>query len=192
MKLKILTFALLSFLISGFAFGQSKLNIAYVNMGKAINMSEEGQKSRKFLEAQANQTRTQLKAKEQEIRQKQAELKSSLMLSPEAKTQKEREIIQMSRALKQEVNKVQKSFMREEKKYTKKIFEDLKKIVDQIAKKKNYDLVLEYGIKQTILFSKFQLNDITDIVVSEYNNLNAPELHGVSLSMILDLLIEKY
>lgn len=173
MKLKILTFTLLSFLVSGLAFGQAKLNIAYVNMGKAINISEEGKKSRKFLEAQANQTRTQLQAKEQEILKKREELKNSMMLSPEAKAQKEKEIIQMSRALKMEVNKVQKSFMQEEKKYTKRIFEDLKKIVDQVAKKKNYDLVLEYGVKQTILFSKFQLNDITDVVVSEYNKLQA-------------------
>lgn len=169
MKLKILTFLLFSFLLSGVTQAKSQLNIAYVNMGKAINMSEEGKKSRKFLEAQASQTRTQLKAKEQEILKKQEELKSSLMLSPEAKGQKEREIIQMSRALKREVNSVQQSFMQEEKKYTQKIFQDLKKVVDQIAKKKKYDLVLEYGIKQTILFSKFQLNDITDLVVSEYN-----------------------
>lgn len=171
MKFKFFIFAILSLLISGYAFGQVNLNVAYINMGKAINMSEEGQQSRKFLEAQASQTRAQLKAKEQEILKKQEELKNSLMLSPEAKAQKEKEIVQMSRDLKQEVNKVQKSFMQDEKNYTQRIFEGLKKIVDRIAKEKNYDLVLEYGVTQTILYSKFQINDITDLVVSEYNKL---------------------
>ena len=150
-------------------FAADQLKIAYVNLNKAINMSNEGKRSKKFLEVQARQTRSDIQKKEQALRQKEKELQDMLMLSSEAKSKKELEISQMKLELRKEIDQAQKDFRADEVRHTGKIFADLKVIISNFAKKRNYDLVLEYNLKQTLLFSKYTIVDITDEITEAYN-----------------------
>ncbi|MCP4753182.1 MAG: OmpH family outer membrane protein [Proteobacteria bacterium] len=172
---KLLYFHLIAlfFLFSGTVYGEADLKIGYVSMNKAINLSNEGKRSKKFLEAQADQSRKFLKTKEKELLRKEQELKNNIMLNQEAKVQKQMEISKLKQELRNDLAKAQKSFREDEARHTSKIFKDLVAVVDKIAKRDKFDLIIEYSVKQTILFSKYRMEDITDKVTEEYNKLQS-------------------
>ncbi len=174
MKLKFsIIFTGLLFLLTASVFAQSGLKVGYVNMNRAINLSDEGKRSKKFLEAQFAQTKRSLDVKKQTIQVKERELSESLMLSEEAKSQKRKEIERLKKELMEEAKKEQNAFRSDEQRHTKKIFEDLLSVVKKVSASEKYDLVLEFNVSQTVLYSRFEFNDLTDKVVLEYNKLQA-------------------
>jgi len=84
-------------LLATSVFGQVAMKVGYVNMNKAINLSNEGKRSKKFLEVQAQRTQGLLKAKEQDLLKKEAELKNSIMLNETAKNIKRQEIVRLKK-----------------------------------------------------------------------------------------------
>ncbi|MCP4297838.1 MAG: OmpH family outer membrane protein [Proteobacteria bacterium] len=150
-------------------FAESQLKIAYVNLNRAINLSNEGKRSKTFLEAQAQETRKGIQNLENDLKQKESDLSNMMMLTPEARGQKELEISQMKLDLRNRVAKAQKDFRADEARHTGKIFEDIKAVIKTMATKEKYDLVLEYSLRQTLLFSKYTIVDITDTVINAYN-----------------------
>ncbi|PCI29600.1 MAG: hypothetical protein COB67_03750 [SAR324 cluster bacterium] len=175
MKTKILLFlSAFFFLLSSAPLqAESDFKIAYVNMNKAINLSNEGKRSKKFLEAQAQQTKLQLQQDEQSLRKKESELKNMIMLSPKNKQAREKEIAQLRQSLRQKLTQAQKDFRSDEARHTGKIFKDIISVLNGIAREGDYDLVLENNVKQTILFSKYPMDDITERVITEYNKLQS-------------------
>lgn len=155
------------------ALGQVSMKVGYVNMNKAINLSNEGKRSKKFLEVQARQNQNALKAKEQELIQKETDLKNNIMLNKEARAQKQQEIMKLKQELRQELNKAQKSLRQDELRHSTKIFKDLVLVIKEVAKEEGFDLILEFNVKQTILYSKYEMIDLTDKVTERYNKLQA-------------------
>ncbi len=167
-KLKLLV-ALLLLFSTGSVFAKPELKIAYVNLNKAINLSNEGKRSKTFLEVQAQETRKDIQNKEKELKEKEASLKNLMMLTQEARDQKELEISQLKHDLRTMVTKAQKDFRADEARHTGKIFEEIKIIINNIAAAEEYDLVLEYSLRQTLLYSTYKIEDITDAVIKAYN-----------------------
>jgi Skp family chaperone for outer membrane proteins len=155
--------------ISGFA--EPALKIAYVNMNMAINNSQEGQRSKKFLEAQLTRTRQLLRDKEQELIAKEQDLQGNMMLSREARIERQEEINRLRQQLLEERDKAQNSLRQDELRHTNKILKDLVSIVEQIALEQEFDLVLEYNFQQIVLFAKFNMVDITDQVTAAYDRI---------------------
>ncbi len=172
-KQLIFVMASLFLLLSNTSYGETELKIGYVNMNRAINLSNEGQRSKKFLEEQANRTRKYLKEQEQKVLKMQAELKNNIMLNQEARSQKQLQISQMRQELRNEVAKAEKSFRKSESQHTSKIFSDLLAVVKKIAEEGKYDLILEFNMKQMVLFSKYQMVDVTEQVIAEYNKIQS-------------------
>lgn len=162
-------------LMATVAFGQAMLKVGYVSMNKAINLSNEGKRSKKFLEVQARQTQSLLKAKEQDLLKKEAELKNNIMLNQNAKNLKRQEIAELKKELREELAKAQKSIRQDEMRHSTKIFKDLVVVIKEIAKEEKFDLILEFNIKQTILFSKYEMIDLTDKATERYNKLQSIE-----------------
>ncbi len=161
------------FLFATTGFSQAVMKVGYVNMNKAIHLSKEGKKMKKYLEAQAQQLQGALKLKEQEVIQKETGLKNNMMLNQQARSQKKKEIGQMKQALQQELGKAQKSLRRDEMRRTTKIFAALKLVIAEIAKAENYDLILELNVAQTILYSRYEMTDITAKVTEQYDAMPA-------------------
>mgnify|MGYP006286972253 CR=1 FL=1 len=145
------------------------LKIGYVNMNKAINESDEGRRSKNFLESQFKETKKELDQKKMVIQSKERELSESLMLSEAAKKEKREEIEQLKRELAQEAKQVQNQMRQDESRHTQKILKDLVSIVKSVAQAEDYDAIIEYNIRQTIIYSKHDITDITDKVILEYN-----------------------
>lgn len=56
---------------------------------------------------------------------------------------------------------------------TTKIFSALKLVIAEIAKAENYDLILELNVAQTILYSRYEMTDITAKVTERYDSMPA-------------------
>lgn len=174
MKLKsIFLVSILFLLFNGTIFGQRVLKVGYVQMNKAINTSVEGIRSKKKLEKKAHDAESKLALKEQQIKIAADDLKNNIMLNQSTKDKKRKEIIALQNNLREELKKAQIEFRQEEAKETKRVFDQLAPIIKRIAKEEGFDFVLEYGVKQAILFSKHPMIDITDKVITEYNKSKA-------------------
>jgi len=158
---------------TGLAIESEDLKIGYVSMNTVINKSNEGKRKKKLLEAQARQTQKLLKMKEDELRAKEKDLKENIMLNAETKAKKKSEIINLRKELRAEVAKAQKSFRQDEARHTANIFKDLLGVVNKIAVDEKFDLILEFSVKQTILYSKYKMIDITEKVTKEYDRIQS-------------------
>lgn len=150
---------------------ETALKIGYVNMNKAINESDEGKRSKQFLETQFEQSRKALDQKRFTIQTKEEELSTSLMLSEASKKAKREEVERLKHELNEEIKKEQATFRQDEARHTQKIFQDLVSVIKTVAAAEKFDVVLEFNVSQTILYSKYTFSDITDKVILEYNKL---------------------
>jgi Skp family chaperone for outer membrane proteins len=155
---------------SSVVFGKSgdDLLIGYINMSKAINLSDEGKRSRKFLEPQSKQI-DKLKSDLKGIEAEGAQIRNNIMLNEASKAKKIEEIIKSYQLQQRKIIKAENEFREDELRHTQKIFKDLKKVVEKLAKKKKYDFVVESIIKQSIIFTKYKMIDITEEAIEAYN-----------------------
>lgn len=149
------------------------LKVAVVNMNRAINTSEAGERSKKILLAAKAQKENELKAKEAQFRKLVDDTRANMMLSEAAKVQKDKELRDKENDLRQEVQSAQHDLQEQERKLTDSIFVELKTVIAVIAQEKKYDIVLEQAASQVILFSQFKLEDITDEAVERYNKIQS-------------------
>jgi outer membrane protein len=145
------------------------LKIATVNVNRAINESEPGQRSKKILQATFSQKENELKAKEAQFRKLVEDTRTNMMLSDAAKQQKEKELRDKEGDLRQEVQAAQHDLQEQERKMTDAILVEIRRIIGVMAQEKKYDLVLEQAAAQVVLFSQFKMDDLTNEVIDRYN-----------------------
>ena len=90
-----------------------------------------------------------------------------MMLSEEAKRQKVMSFQQKMYELQQEYMQMQGELAQSEAKETQKIFDKMGKIIEEIAKERKYDLVLE-STESAILYAGEGM-DFTDELIKRYN-----------------------
>jgi len=145
------------------------MKVAIIKMNEALNSSEAGKKSKNLLEAKGAKMQAQLKTKEDKLMQLKKDLDNNLV-NAETRRKKAMEFENLQKDYMEERQKLEMDLKGDEQKYTETIFKDLKTVVEQVAKNKNYDLVIEYSVSTAILFSKLKMDDITDEVLSLYNS----------------------
>ena len=171
MKKLLILFIYLS--VSGAAMGQVKLKVASVDTNAVINRSKEGKDSKELLAAQKKQSDNYLQAKVQELRKKQEELENSMMLTDKAKQEKMAELQKMYVDLKREEAKAANDFRENEKRYAETIFMLIKPVIKSIAEREKFDMVLDKSLIKGLLYHNFNIIDITDQVITEFNNLQS-------------------
>jgi outer membrane protein len=145
------------------------LKVAIVNINKALNTSEAGERSKKILLATKTQKENDLKAKDTQFRKLVDDTRSNMMLNDSAKAQKEKELRDKESDLRQEVQEAQRDLQEQERKLTESIFSELRAVIAQIGQEKKYDLILEQGASQVILYTPLKFDDLTDEVIERYN-----------------------
>jgi len=153
-------------------FSQDKLQIATMNTNKAINESNEGVKLQKLLVAQKRQAEAYLQTKVKELKQKQAELQNSVMLTEKAKQEKYAEMQKLYVTLQREKAKTDRDFRENEKRYLETIFTSMKPVINKIAKAQKFDMVLDDTIVKGLLYHNLNIIDITDQVIAEFNKIS--------------------
>ena len=162
--------AVLSLALSASAVA-ADLNIGVIDVNRALNTSEAGQRSKKVLLASKAQKENDLKAKEADLKKMADELRSNIMLTETARGQKEQDLRARDDELRQQVASAQRELQEQERKLTESIFTELRTIIAIVAQEKKLDVVLESRAAETIMFSRYKFVDITDEVVARYNKV---------------------
>lgn len=156
-------------LLAGFlvnAFAAEEMKLAFIDMQKAIQETVAGKKAKKDLEDEFNKKKKELEKKEADLKKMNDDLeKKSLVLTDEVKQKKAQELQNEMIKYREVVAKSQMEIQKKERDLTAPIVQKLREIVDDIAKKEGYTMVLEKS-EQSVLWAKKDL-DITDRVIKE-------------------------
>lgn len=163
------TAAAILMMASSAAYAQKKMpSIAYLDMQSAILQTEEGKAAKGKIEKEAEEKRNSLVSQQNELKKLDEELQAqSGILSEDAKATKQRDF----QSKVQNFRTAQMSFEQEvrgkEMQETQKIYQKLIQVVNEVAKKRNVDLVFERGAGALLYASSAE--DITKEVTEAYN-----------------------
>lgn len=150
----------------GTAAHAEEMKLGFIDMQKAIQETAAGKKAKKDLEDEFNKKKKDLEKKEADLKKMNDDLeKKALVLTDEMKQKKAQELQQEMLKYREVVAKSQMEIQKKERDLTAPIVEKLRGIVDEIAKKEGFTMVLEKS-EQSVLWAKKDL-DLTDRVIKE-------------------------
>lgn len=142
--------------------------IAYVNLQRALNEVNEGKTAKARLKKDFDKKQKKLNDKQGELQKLKEELEAGgMMLSEDAKRQKMMSFQKEMYDLQQDYMKMQQDLAQSEAKATKEIFDKMGKIIEEIAKERKYNLVLE-TTESAILYADESM-DFTSELIKRYN-----------------------
>ena len=147
------------------------IEIGMVDLNEALNQSEAGIRSKNILERRGRQKQKEFKLEESEIRKLAEDLRNNPLLTPKAKVDKERILIERQQKLREQVRNFEKEIRMEERRITEGIFKEIKTVIRKISIKEKLDLVLEKNAAQIILYMNKDTLDLTQKVIDAYNLL---------------------
>ena len=146
----------------------SDVKIAIVDLQKALNLCEAGKAAKAKLTKKFEKLKKDLDARQKELENLKKELeKQSLMLSLEAKRDKEREYERKRRDFRDTLQDYQEEMNRAQYEAFQPILQDLHRVAEKIRKKEGYLVVFEKNTAGIVCFEN--KIDITDKVVKLYN-----------------------
>lgn len=142
----------------------AEFKVGVVDMQKAIQTSSAGKKAKKEVEGDFEKKKKELKKKEDDLKKRVEEFeKKQAVLSDKVRQEQQADLQKDMMQFREEVGKSQVTIQQRERELTKPILEKLQKIILEIAKEKDFSMVLEKA-EQSVMFAKTEL-DITDEVI---------------------------
>jgi outer membrane protein len=142
----------------------AEFKVGVVDMQKAIQTSSAGKKAKKEVEGDFEKKKKDLKKKEDDLKKRVEEFeKKQAVLSDKVRQEQQAELQKDMMQFREEVSKSQMTIQQRERELTKPILEKLQKVILEIAKEKDFSMVLEKA-EQSVMFAKTEL-DITDEVI---------------------------
>lgn len=165
MKTKVLL-AMIAVALVG-AKAHADVKIGYVDMQKAIQSTKDGKKAKKELETEFEKRKKALQTKEADLKKQGEELeKKAMVLSDDVRAKKQKEFQQNMMEFQQTVQKNQQEIQQQERKLTEPILKKLQAVIEEMAKKDSYTVILEKR-ENGVLWAQKDL-DITDQVVKAF------------------------
>lgn len=146
---------------------QAALKIGYVDMQRAIQSTTAGKKAKETLESEFNKKKKELEKKEADIKKMNEDFeKKKLVLSDDVKEKKAGELRVEMMKYQELVGKSQLEIQKKERDLTLPIVKKLKDILDDVAKKEGYTMVLEKS-EQNVLYAVKEI-DLTDRLIKDF------------------------
>lgn len=146
------------------------VKIGVLDLQRCIQESNEGKRISESLKNKQAEMQKDLDKKQQELIDMQKDMdKQSLMLSPDAKTEREKEFEKKRRDLNYLVQDLSEEMKKAETEARISILNILSGVVETIAKQQKFDLIAERSNGGILYFSKGL--DITDQVLAEFNKV---------------------
>jgi outer membrane protein len=146
---------------------QADVKMGYVDMQKAIQSTKAGKKAKKDLEAEFEKRKKSLQSKEANLKKMGEELeKKAMVLSDDVRAKKQKEFQESMMEFQQLVQKNQQEIQQQERKLTEPILKKLQTVIEDMAKKESYTVILEKR-ENGVLWAQKEL-DITDQVVKAF------------------------
>ncbi len=166
--IKFLITAVLAVLFTVSSFAAEGTKVVFIDMQKAIQGTKEGGKAKKELESEYNAKKKKLQGTEEKLKKMQEDLeKKAMVLSDEVRTKKQQEFQEEMFAYQKLVGQSQQEIQKREAELTKPILDKMSKVIEQLAKDKGYDMVLERGQNNVIIWAKRE-TEITDDVIAAF------------------------
>lgn len=146
----------------------AELKVGVVDLQKAMELSEEGQKAKAAFQKKVEQVQKDLKAKQDELGLLKEEIdRQNLLLSDSARVEKQSSYQLGLKDFKRQYEDAQEELRLEDAKLSEKIIKDLQAIIEDFGKKEGYDLILE-KTQSAVMYrdSKF---DITSRIILLYD-----------------------
>lgn len=144
------------------------LKIGYLDMQKAIQETGAGKKAKSELESEFNKKKKELEKLESDIKKKGEDFeKRSMAMNDSARSKKQQELQTDMRSYQELAAKSQMEIQKRERELTQPIVKKLRTIIDDIAKKDGYTMILERS-ENSVLWAQKDL-DLTERVIQEFN-----------------------
>lgn len=150
------------------AVADDDVKIGYVDLHRALEESDEGQKIKGELEQEFNQRQQQLDQKQQEVMQKREEMQQqAMMLSEERRQQMAMELQQEMQQLQETYLTLQNELAQQEAKATQELFERMRTVIEEIGEEKGFTMVIE-RTETSVLYAVDGL-DLTDELIERFD-----------------------
>lgn len=159
--------------LTTFCFSMSAFsaNYAYVDLKLALETVKDGKKAKEKLEKEAEEKRKIIAKREKELQKLTSQFeKKALVMSNDKKVKEQQKIQKKMMEYRQLVQQSEMSMQKRQMELTKPIIESMRDVVEEIAKKKDFDLVYEKN-QGAVLFAKDQVN-VTNDVIKRYNEIH--------------------
>jgi outer membrane protein len=154
------------------ALAADAMKIGYVDLQKALNMSSAGKAAKEKMKVKFKDYDADVQKRQDELKKLKDELeKQALLLSAEARAAKERDYQQKVKDYQRLTKDIQEELQQTDADYTRKILEEIFKVVQQIGKQDGYTMILE-KTESSILYASDGI-DMTDRVIQAYDKLPA-------------------
>jgi outer membrane protein len=160
---------LLAVLMMGFGLrARADVKIGFVDMQKAIQETAAGKKAKKELETEFNKKKKDLEKKEADIKKMGEDFeKRSMAMNEDARLKKQGELQGEMRKYQEHAAKAQMEIQKKEHDLTQPIVTKLRSILEDIAKKENFTVILEKS-ENSVMWAKKDI-DLTERLVKAYD-----------------------
>lgn len=163
----------ISFMISALMVGcvavaaNADSKIGYVDMQKAIQSTSTGKSAKEKLEGDFNKKKKELEKMEADLKKMTEDLeKKAMVLSDDVRSKKQAELQREMLKYQKTVSQSQLEIQKKERELTMPIIKKLQEIIQDVAQKDGYTMVLEKS-EQSVLWAKKDA-DLTDKVIKAY------------------------
>lgn len=151
------------------ASSSSGLKAGLVDIQAAILQTEQGKAAKARIEQEAEGKRKKLLDMQSELKKLDEDFqKQQSVLSEDAKAAKMKEFQSKMENLRRAQMNFEQEVRQKEQEETQKIFHKIHDIVDEVAKKRGYEIVFEKGSGAILYAAK--IDDLTSEIVSQYNS----------------------
>lgn len=167
---KVVLFALVALALAVTPAVADATKIAYVDLQKALNLSQAGKDAKSRITEKVKEFEKKIEKQQSELKKLKEDLeKQAAILSPEARTGKERDYQQKLKDFQRYTKDRQEELQQLDAQYTNQIVEGLLELAKSLAQKDGYDLLLERGSGGVIYGAKSI--DLTEKLIAASNSI---------------------
>ncbi len=156
-----------SMVLASVAFGADGGKLGYIDMQKALNLSESGKEAKEQLAAKVKKYQDEINTKQEELKKLKDDLeKQSVLLSEAARSNKEKDYQQKLKEFQRFTKDAQDELQAKDEEYTKKIIEELEKVVQDYGRKNGYSFIF---IRNEGMIYVDDKADVTDDILKLFN-----------------------
>jgi outer membrane protein len=169
MVMAVLLFIVVGGLLAGRAYSQnSGIKIGSVDIQKAVNECQAGKEAKQVLSKEVEKYQGLVAERQKELQgMKESLEKQGLMLTPEARTTREKELQTKLRDFQRWGEDVQNELNQRRAEMERNIFIGLQKVIQKMGADGGYTLILEKN--ETIVLFTSKSTDITDLVIKAFD-----------------------
>lgn len=158
----------LSLMAAPLAFGADGVKLGYIDMQKALNLSEAGKEAKEQLAAKVKKYQDEINGKQEELKKLKDDLeKQSVLLSEAARSAKEKDYQQKLKEFQRFTKDAQDELQARDEEFTKKIIEELERLVQEFGRKNGYTFIFVRNEGMIFVDDKA---DVTDEVLKNFNS----------------------